>query len=422
MGFALYQPESPDFYRVALCQFYRRKISAVFSTETTATINYLFHHTRLFARLHQYFGGNNVAQTGLNGAGSTSRFRYRCEGQAPLLVPATPQGIEKFIATHGHEKALIFFKDSEKPPEVIDATLEGIEGFVSARSKLKVASEVDHVEIYLESRFLEQGVVLIDTPGLNGLRDGHTQMTESEIQKSHLCTFLFSAEQPGAKTNFEILTDLKSKECRITLVLNKIDGIKSNEQRPQEVVTILKESYHTMFPQEALPKLWPLAAYPALVARSKRDDLDYHKRTDYTEAEKQQILQTSKIEEFEERLWKFLTQGEKTREELLSPVDRVKNTLVERKRSLAEKLAVLIEESDSTEISAQIKELEEEIRQSQARLLEDSDISTHVRDLLTEVEEKLATDAQRIRDTYRTSLTMLDAQDDSQQITEFAGH
>ena len=68
-----------------------------------------------------------------------------------------------------------------------------------------------------------------------------------------------------------------------------------------KAVEKLCENYHKQFPDEELPEIWPLAAYPALVARDG-GNLDYNGKTEHSEAERQFYLQKSQMEAFETRL------------------------------------------------------------------------------------------------------------------------
>ena len=272
---------------------------------------------------------------------------------------ATVNFLKHTAKAPGQHSMYVYFQNSDKAPITADATLENIEDFVSTRSTLSVAEEVERVELYLDSRFLEAGVSLVDSPGLNGVAEGHMDITERQIEKSHACIFVFSAEQPGRNSDFSFLRDLHNKVDTILLVLNKIDVVKKDEQTVEEVVEKLKSNYHTQFPNETMPEIWPVAAYPALVARSGRE-LDYRGKKAHGEEEKNNYLINSRLEQFEERLWRFLTCGEKTKEELLAPVKRIKKLLSERSREVQAKMKNLQEAKDTSGVRELIAELEQE--------------------------------------------------------------
>ena len=64
--------------------------------------------------------------------------------------------------------------------------------------------------MYLDSDYLKDGVTLVDSPGLNGTREDLSTITEQQILKSHASIFVFDGSQPGSKTEFQILSELKS--------------------------------------------------------------------------------------------------------------------------------------------------------------------------------------------------------------------
>ena len=95
-----------------------------------------------------------------------------------------------------------------------------INKYVCTKSDIGVASSVEHLDLFLDSKFLEGNVTLVDSPGLNGTADGHREITEAQIEKSSASIFMFKADQPGSKTDFEFLRQLKSKVNTIIFVLN----------------------------------------------------------------------------------------------------------------------------------------------------------------------------------------------------------
>jgi len=294
----------------------------------------------------------------------------------------------KSAGPNGYGSA-IYYKDLEKAPDYSDSSAQTIERFVSTKSDLQVVHEIDRVELFLESNFLNDGVMLIDSPGLNGVAEGHREVTEKQIEKSHACIFMFSAEQPGRKTDFEFLTQLRSKVDTIILVLNKIDVVKASEQSVEDVVQSLRTSYRKYFPDQPLPEIWPVAAYPALIARSNQA-LSYRGKEAHSEEEKQHYLAISKMEAFEQRLWRFLVQGEKTRQQLYAPVDRAKKLLIARQEELNALKMDLFETKDTQHIEFEMNELENEVRQIEEKLTEKKqELFVEINTIVKEAKERL---------------------------------
>lgn len=220
-----------------------------------------------------------------------------------------------------------------------------IERVVSTRGKHNggsVAESIDHVDLFLDSTFLKDGVMLVDSPGLNGMAEGHRQMTEHQIKASHACIFMFRGEQPGTRTEFETLSYLKSQSNNIFFVLNKIDQIKHGENDTvEDVIGSIRSSYQKQFPDEKeLPQIWPISSYAALVARDH--DEKFYKDTPITDdAFRASLEKRSRFSTFEDRLWKYLTLGERTRDQLKSPVEAVVKSMSAERRYWSNQLHIL---------------------------------------------------------------------------------
>lgn len=245
------------------------------------------------------------------------------------------------------ERGKIYYKDGQTR-ELQDVSLDIINKYVSTKGD-DVAKTIEHLDLYLDSKFLEDGVTLVDSPGLNGIAEGHKEITEQQILKSNASIFVFNSDHPGSKTDFEFLYELQKKVKTIIFVLNKIDTIKEEEGNTVEVVVdSLKKNYKKQFPEaETIPEIWPVAAFPALMARSG-------------EGEGQEY--DSRLQPFEERLLKFLTCGEKAHQQLVSPIERVLSVVKESKDIYEEDIEALNNKQDSVELENKIGELQEVIK------------------------------------------------------------
>jgi hypothetical protein len=283
------------------------------------------------------------------------------------------------------------YKDG-KEERCEEVTLENIEKFVSTKG-VDVAKKILSVEVFLDSKYLNDGVSLVDSPGLNGVLEGHEQITNDQIDRSHAAIFMFNAKQPGSKSDFEKLNMLLRKCNSVLIVLNQKDLVKEEEQSIEEVVMNLKKSYAKYFNTDQLPEIFPISSYQALVARSKRK-LDYNGKTDFSAEQKQDLLDSSEIEAFEERLTKYLTQGEKAQKELLSPVEKVHAFLTETEASIASEIEQLSNTVDADEVRLQISQLKDELETLSAKLNSSrTDIRNKVADILRDAETEIKASA-----------------------------
>ena len=238
---------------------------------------------------------------------------------------------------------------------------KSIEAYVTTRGN-DVAHRISKMDLYLDSDYLKDNITLVDSPGFNGTRDDLDSITKRQILESHASIFVFDGSQPGSKTEFELLNELKSKVSTIFVVLNKIDLIKKSEgETPELIVENLKETYKRLYPnEETVPEIWPVAAMPALVARSS-NPIEYNQRMNFNEEEKQRLEEMSKLPAFEERLMKFLTQGEKTKKALQTPVERVIKTTSETMKRLDSEIVILSGKGDMQELQEKIEEVSNQI-------------------------------------------------------------
>ncbi len=287
-----------------------------FKKETTATVNFLRHTSQA-----------------PNGEAGIVRYR---DGTTKILPDLKVETIAQFVSTSGDTK---------------DRT---------------IAQTVERVDLFLDSKFLEDGVMLVDSPGLNGIKENHAEITWRQIKESHACIFMFTAERPGTRVEFDTLRNLRGECDRIFIVLNKIEDIKASEdETPEDLVEHLKIRHKEFFPDETLPEIYPISAYNALAARDKSVTIerDAHKVKDaayYAELE-----ESSRLEIFEDRLFRYLTEGERTREQLSEPVKKARNALKYEQDDLNAQIKSLEESRSTAELEQQKLELEEAIAKLQ---------------------------------------------------------
>lgn len=254
----------------------------------------------------------------------------------------------------GKPMILINYRDGRQVKDE-NITLKTIENYVSTNGD-NVAQNISSVDLYLDSPFLNDGVTLVDSPGLNGIKEGHEAITKQQIKESHAIIYMFSAAQPGSNSDFKVLGNLLKSCNTLFIVLNKIDEIKETERETVEsVVAQLKANFKKMLNVPS-PEIWPIAAYPALVARCNCD-MDYHGKLQHTPEEKSRYLEKSRIEAYEERLMRFLTQGEKNKKELVEPLNKIEKQLADNCKTLDDDIAILSQDTKTEEIQKQIDAL-----------------------------------------------------------------
>ena len=315
-----------------------------------------------------------------------------------------------------HEAGIVYYNDGRQEA-VPELTLQALERVVSTRGDTddeKIATSVDHVDLFLDSPLLQDGVMLVDSPGLNGVADHHREITERQIQASHASIFMFSARQPGSRTDFEYLRSLKSQSGNIFLVLNMIDVINPEQETVEDVVNQLRKNYCKQFPEETtLPEIWPVSAEAALTARDSSIETYKNVETITTQERRNKLESESRMGSFEDRLWHYLTQGERSREQLLGPVKRCLAILQEQRVYLQKQISLLKESQSTEELLTQKTALEEEsekLRQNRPSI--SPELRKEVNRALQEIQDRGETGCIRVRKEIEMAIESIDSSDE----------
>lgn len=271
------------------------------------------------------------------------------------------------------EEGCVYFNDGSTQ-RIEHADGDTIAKFVSTKGD-NVAENVHHIDLYMDSKFLENNVTLVDSPGLNGVAAGHAEITKEQIQKSSASIFMFNAKQPGSKTNFEVLADLSKRVSSIICVLNQIDAIRTNENDSVEsVIQKIKNNYKDVMGEEvdSIPEIYPISAYQALVGRDSTISVQDSLGESYmpTAEERKKFEEKSLMPQFEDRLFRYLTQGEKAKAALSAPIQQMLKMVSDIKGELEEDKQILDGQIDANELQEQIDILEEERQKLQDELIE----------------------------------------------------
>lgn len=91
-------------------------------------------------------------------------------------------------------------------------------------------AEVERIRLQLPSPLLADGLVVVDTPGVNVNIDSHELMTASAIDESNACVYIMDCRKPGSKTTIDFLSGIQGKIGKFFFVLNRADIWDAEEQ------------------------------------------------------------------------------------------------------------------------------------------------------------------------------------------------
>ncbi|OQA06107.1 MAG: Bacterial dynamin-like protein [bacterium ADurb.Bin374] len=129
---------------------------------------------------------------------------------------------------------------------------------------------VDHVEIGWPLPLLRDGVVIIDTPGVNDTDEVRRRLTEEFIPRADGVIFVLNAGQPLSDSEVRFLKNgvLKHHIRKCWFVVNGIDRIPDEAQR-KEAVEYCRRNLAEIHPDI---RLWGVSAKAALEARRNGDN------------------------------------------------------------------------------------------------------------------------------------------------------
>lgn len=208
-------------------------------------------------------------------------------------------------------KVQISFLDGRKREIDIDALSDYVTK-LTPESKEK-AVNIREAVVYYPVQYCQNGVDIIDTPGLND-EESMTTVTQSVLPKVDAAIMVMFAQAAFAETERRFLEEklLDTDMGRIIFVLTGIDRCKSDEEIDQVIqyskdriehmiLSQARERYGADSPEYEVyrkkigkPKIYGLSAYEALEAKLSGDN--------------PKLLAKSRFPEFETALEKFLTE------------------------------------------------------------------------------------------------------------------
>ena len=99
--------------------------------------------------------------------------------------------------------------------------------------KEDVVNSIERVDLYLNFFQCDEELVIVDTPGLNGIADKHREITIEEIQRSDACIYLFQ-KNGITDSDKEFIKLLCNYQNRFIFVQNFIDELRKSEGESAE--------------------------------------------------------------------------------------------------------------------------------------------------------------------------------------------
>jgi GTP-binding protein EngB required for normal cell division len=194
---------------------------------------------------------------------------------APILptgvVPLTAVAI--FIEWGCEPVARVLFNDNRVPEtyrsDDAHSVRDFLSRFVSEEQNPKNRLDVRRVELSYPAPILEDGTVLIDTPGVGSTFQHNTDAAIEVLPECDAALFILSADPPITEAELHYLERLKTASMRLFFVLNKADYLKGDEQ--QIAIEFLRKVLLERSLSDCGAPIFPISARNGLAAKQQGD-------------------------------------------------------------------------------------------------------------------------------------------------------
>lgn len=182
-------------------------------------------------------------------------------------------------------QATVFFKDGRS----LVIPVEQLDEYVTENKNPNNHKEVDYVEVKFNSPYLQNGVQLIDTPGVGSVFRHNTDVAYEYVPSADAVIFVFSVDPPLSEAEVNFLANIKEWVNKIFFIQNKVDFYEPEEI--EESLAFSTRLISSILGTEKPVRVFPISAKQALEGKLENDP---------------QQLARSGLPEFEEVLSSFL--------------------------------------------------------------------------------------------------------------------
>ena len=147
------------------------------------------------------------------------------------VLPLT--SIPTYIQFGKQRSVEISFDDKSDKETLTDDSASNLNSFlaryVTESSNSKNHLNVSYVNVFYPSELLENGIVLIDTPGIGSVHEHNTEATLNFLPQCDAAIFVVSVDPPITKTEIDFLKKIEQSIPKLFFVLNKIDYLKEQD-------------------------------------------------------------------------------------------------------------------------------------------------------------------------------------------------
>ncbi|MBE6654130.1 MAG: hypothetical protein E7608_01580 [Ruminococcaceae bacterium] len=262
-----------------------------------------------------------------------------------------------YVRWDSEKNAEIHFKNGDVKTVPVDELSDYVTKITEESSKM--AATVDHAVVHYPCSFCQNGVQIVDTPGLND-DERMTAISEQVIPTLDAIIMVIVPDSPFSQSEADFVRNkvMASDLGRIIFVVNKIDNVDEDDRErlldsiKAKIQTSVLEKMEAIYGKDSEEykntknklgeiKLFPVSARNALKAKTKNDT---------------KLLEESGYPEFEAALSKLLTE-DRGLLELIHPVNKMLSTAKEAAQTIeTRRNSINIKNSDFAKIQKESME------------------------------------------------------------------
>ena len=184
--------------------------------------------------------------------------------------------------------------------------------YSTTHSSLAVVDVIRSIEIFIDFLQVKVPLVIVDTPGLNGVADKHKEITIEEVKKAHACTYLLSVKGI-TDSDVKFMRVLTKYQSFFIFVQNFIDTLKATEgetadSKKDKANEIIREEFEKCENFEY--KICAISALQALVSKDKTKEKLYAEDTEkLSDSKRNELFIQSGFQNFEKILVEYMESG-----------------------------------------------------------------------------------------------------------------
>ena len=119
---------------------------------------------------------------------------------------------------------------TDERPKSAEGACDRLQALVTESGNPANSLNVARVDVTVPSALLDQGVVLIDTPGIGSTYSHNSTTAYQMLPKCDACLFVLSPDPPITEVELAYLGQIKKNVTQIVVVLNKMDTVEADDR------------------------------------------------------------------------------------------------------------------------------------------------------------------------------------------------